>query len=108
MKRQIDAASRSQWRAVLASGPIALAAAFTAISWPAQAAETDWTGAISTDWRNAGNWTAGVPDQFTEAHLNTIAPNATVLSGLGAQTVGLLFVGFNNTGTFTLQNTVFR
>jgi len=104
MKRQIDAASRRQWRAVLASGPIALAAAFTAISWPAQAAETDWTGAISTDWRNAGNWTAGVPDQFTEAHLNTIAPNATVLSGLGAQTVGLLFVGFNNTGTFTLQN----
>jgi T5SS/PEP-CTERM-associated repeat protein/autotransporter-associated beta strand protein len=89
---------------ILAIGPISFATALSVMSSRAQAAETDWTGASSTDWRNAGNWTTGVPDQFTEARLDTTAPNPTVLSGLGAQTVGLLFVGYNDKGTFTLQN----
>ena len=52
--------------------------------------QTNWTGAIDSDWNNAGNWTAGVP---TTGVLTTVlaSPNDPVIS----------------TGTtidFTLQN----
>ena len=50
--------------------PTLLAALLLAVAGTAQ---TTWTGAISTDWLNAGNWTAGVPDQNLAA---IIAPAA--------------------------------
>ena len=30
------------------------------------AAQTTWTGKVSSDWNNAGNWTAGVPNTSTD------------------------------------------
>ncbi|MAZ82125.1 MAG: hypothetical protein CME90_00720 [Hoeflea sp.] len=50
----------------------------------AQAETTNWTGSISTNWFDAGNWTAGVPDAGDEVIMNTQTPNQTVISTPGA------------------------
>ncbi len=34
---------------------------------------TYWTGAVSTDWHNPSNWTAGVPTNATHAMIQTVA-----------------------------------
>ena len=39
-------------------------------------AQTNWTGAISSDWFAAGNWNAGVPTAATSANINTVTPNS--------------------------------
>ncbi len=47
------------------------------------AAQTNWTGAVSTDWAEPGNWTAGVPD----ANDNVTIPDLTndpVIAASGA------------------------
>ena len=65
-------------------------------------AQTSWTGAISSDWFTAGNWTAGVPTGAT-AFINTVTPNATVLGTAGA-TASLVVVGVLGTGMLTIQS----
>jgi len=35
-------------------------------------AQTNWTGSISTDWSDAGNWDNGVPDSSNDAIINTL------------------------------------
>ena len=53
-------------------------------SGPAQA-QTQWTGATSTNWFTAGNWNpAAVPGTGTSVQINTTAPNATVVGAAGA------------------------
>jgi outer membrane autotransporter protein len=66
-------------------------AALAAAPVPAWA-DTDWTGAVSTDWFNAGNWTNGVPDGGDDVAINTVTPNPTVVSGAVA-TARFLSVG---------------
>lgn len=44
---------------VLVAVILLLAASLGALTW--------WTGAVSTDWHNASNWTAGVPTNATHA-----------------------------------------
>src|SRR5882724_11811703 len=56
-------------------------AAFVAV--PARA-DTFWTGAVSSDWFNAANWTAGVPDANTGVGLSTTVPNYTVIGAGGS------------------------
>ena len=65
--------------------------ALLSASTVAMRAQTNWTGAISTDWFDAGNWTAGVP-AGTNATINTTNPNPTVVAAPGA-TAGSLDVG---------------
>ncbi|MBX9826346.1 MAG: autotransporter domain-containing protein [Xanthobacteraceae bacterium] len=58
-------------------------------SGPVQA-QTQWTGATSTNWFTAGNWNpAAVPGAATDVQINTITPNPTVIGQAGAQAVGI-------------------
>ena len=48
------------------------------------------------------NWNAGVPTQTTNANINTVTPNSTVVTGPGAPARNLS-VGQNGTGMLTIQ-----
>src|SRR6266704_2622524 len=74
----------------------------SATTTPSRAAE-QWTGAASTDWFSAGNWSAGVPTNSTSTRIDTITPNATVVGTAGAQATGLR-VGVFGAGALTIQN----
>lgn len=77
--------------------------------------ETEWTGAVNTDWFNAGNWTAAVPDETMDVVIPAGVPNDPVLNVVGAcknitlsgtMTLGSLaelqvYGNFTNTGTYT-------
>lgn len=46
---------------------------------PALAVDTDWTGAVSGDWSQAGNWSAGAPTAVDSAFLpSPAASNPTI------------------------------
>lgn len=77
----------------LATTPaLAFAAVLTAITpEPAGAQETNWTGAISSDWVNNDNWTGNTPIDNT-ANINTMSPNPTELDGADV-TSGALHIG---------------
>jgi T5SS/PEP-CTERM-associated repeat protein len=67
-------------------------------------AQTNWTGAISSDWFNPGNWTAGIPVLGgTNANINVTLPNATVVGAPGA-VAQTLVVGQIGVGNLTIQN----
>jgi T5SS/PEP-CTERM-associated repeat protein/autotransporter-associated beta strand protein len=63
------------------------------------AAATDWTGAASSDWFNAGNWAAGLPNGSIDANVNIFSPHAAVIDGASAVAHN---VGFN--ASVTIQN----
>ena len=69
---------------------------------PSSAAEF-WTGAASTDWFDAGNWTVAVPTNTDSTRIDTVTPNATVIGAAGALATGLR-VGIASTGALTIQN----
>ncbi|MFT5821489.1 MAG: hypothetical protein ACI8ZM_002742 [Crocinitomix sp.] len=46
--------------------------------------ETEWTGAINTDWLNASNWTGGVPSETMDALIPSGTVNEPYLNGFGA------------------------
>src|SRR6266511_4290970 len=69
---------------------------------PSSAAEF-WTGAVSTDWFDAGNWTVAVPTNTDSTRIDTVTPNATVIGTAGALATGLR-VGVATTGALTIQN----
>lgn len=80
-------------------------------------AVTTWTGTSGTDWFNASNWTAGVPNRFTSAVIPfgaannpTITANANVynltINASAALTISgtnqlFVYSTFTNNGTFT-------
>jgi T5SS/PEP-CTERM-associated repeat protein len=66
-------------------------------------AQTNWIG-ISSDWFFFGNWIGGVPGQTTDANINTVTPNSTVVAdpGVLAQAQNLA-VGQNGTGMLTIK-----
>ena len=66
-------------------------------------AQTNWTGAFSSNWFLSGNWDAGFPRQTTDGNINTVTPRATVISDPGAL-ARTLTVGQNGTGMLTIQN----
>jgi hypothetical protein len=43
-------------------------------------AQNAWTGATSTDWFTASNWSEGVPDDSNEVVIDTISPNPTTIA----------------------------
>src|SRR5947209_6277999 len=79
-----------------------VALAVVSATRPSRALEF-WTGAASTNWFSAGNWTAGVPTNSTSTRIDTITPNATVIGSAGAQSTGLR-VGVSGSGALTIQN----
>ena len=66
-------------------------------------AQTNWTGAISSDWFTAGNWNAGVPTAATSANIDTVTPNSTAVTSAGARALNLS-VGENGIGMLVVQN----
>ena len=76
-----------------------LVSVLVAICLPAHA-QTNWTGATSTDWFIGGNWNTGVVPTSGTIFLNTITPNPTVVSG-GAAAGDILEV---LSGALTIQN----
>ena len=81
---------------------LAAIALFTA-STVSTHAQTNWTGAVSNDWFNAGNWNAGVPTAATSANIDTVTPNSTEVRGAGATALNLA-VGQSGTGMLAIQN----
>jgi T5SS/PEP-CTERM-associated repeat protein/autotransporter-associated beta strand protein len=65
-------------------------------------AQTNWTGAVSTNWFTAGNWSAGVPNAAIGAIIDTTT-NAPVIATPGALAQSVL-VGQFATGALTISN----
>ncbi|MDX8455575.1 autotransporter domain-containing protein [Mesorhizobium sp. VK9D] len=63
----------------------------------------EWTGAVSSDWSDAGNWAGGVPTSGVDAYVDRVTPNATVVGAAGAQ-ADQLYVGYSGTGELTIRN----
>ena len=66
-------------------------------------AQTNWTGANSTDWFDGGNWSAGVPGIATAAVVDKTSPNSAVVSGAAAAS-DVLAIGVSGTGALNIQN----
>lgn len=62
---------------------------------------TNWTGATSEDWFDAGNWSGGVPLTTTDSFIDTTvnAPEITTEGAAGR----LICVGNNGTGALTIS-----
>jgi len=87
---------RRTWRAALLASTALLAA-------PAVRAQTVWTGAVSSDWFTAGNWTPGaVPGAATNVVINSAIPNPTVVGATGAKAATVI-VGDGASGRLTIQ-----
>ncbi|WP_218511708.1 autotransporter outer membrane beta-barrel domain-containing protein [Variovorax sp. dw_308] len=65
-------------------------------------AQTEWTGRFGSDWFLSGNWSAGYPRQTTDGIINTVTPNSTEISSLGAQARNL-DIGPLATGRLLIQ-----
>ncbi|ANW02001.1 hypothetical protein LMTR13_19330 [Bradyrhizobium icense] len=73
-----------------------------ATSLPAAAQTTDWTGAASSNWFDASNWTSGVPAAGGGvAAVDATVPNAPVVNAPGAAT-HVVAVGINAVGALTI------
>ena len=94
--------SRTRGCKFVSSGLLAAIALFIA-STVSSHAQTNWTGAVSSDWFLGGNWDSSFPRQTTDGIINTVTPNATVISDPGAQARNLT-IGVNGTGMLTIQN----
>ncbi|MES2776942.1 MAG: hypothetical protein V4722_22385 [Bacteroidota bacterium] len=88
--------------------------------------QTNWTGAVSTAWNTAGNWSAGVPDAADDVTIgnvtndpvisvaNAVAKSVTVqtsglltISAAGSLTInGATTQGFLNRGTVQNNGTI--
>src|SRR4030095_14196147 len=56
----------------------------TLLNTSALLAQTSWRGTTSTDWRNASNWTAGIPNSSIDAIIgdaNFTGANQPTISG---------------------------
>jgi T5SS/PEP-CTERM-associated repeat protein len=62
----------------------------------------NWTGQFSSNWFLSGNWDSTFPRQTDDANINTVTPNATVISDSGALANNLA-VGQNGPGMLTIQ-----
>jgi hypothetical protein len=77
---------------------------------------TTWTGAVSTDWNDAGNWTCGIPSATVTATIPSGTPNAPNLSNASftvsdvtqdaGQTLTLGTGIITVTGSFTNNGTI--
>ncbi|HMF26456.1 MAG TPA: hypothetical protein VKG24_30655, partial [Pseudolabrys sp.] len=65
-------------------------------------AQTNWTGAIDSNWFNASNWSGGLPTGIS-ATIDTVTPNPTVVAAPGA-TAQSLVVGLVGVGNLTIAN----
>ncbi len=67
---------------------------------------TDFTGAVSTDWWDANNWTAGVPDANTPANIGTSGTGSVSVTITGTANAGRTQVGFSGGASVTGSLTI--
>ena len=95
---------RAYWRVRLRPSAVLVCSVIATVQIsalrPAQA-QSNWIGTTSSDWFTGGNWQNGVPTSITNAVLDTIVPNPTVVNGPGAQALALV-VGESFTGALTI------
>ena len=71
---------------------------------PAAAQSTNWTGAASSNWFDASNWTNGVPVAGGgTANINATAPNAPVVNAPAAAAGVAVGVGTGSVGALTIS-----
>jgi fibronectin-binding autotransporter adhesin len=81
-------------------------AALSALSPRSAAAQQAWTGATSSDWMTATNWSTGtLPGAGSSVNINVSSPNPTVLSGGATAATGGIAVGsgVGSFGNLTIQ-----
>jgi outer membrane autotransporter protein len=89
---------------------LATIALLTASTVSTRAQTTDWTGAVSSDWFDARNWTVGVPSNTTSANINTVTPRSTTIATPSPTPTEPrarafeLIVGADGTGVLVIQN----
>nr|WP_180882931.1 autotransporter domain-containing protein [Mesorhizobium loti] len=102
LSKQINTAHAPYRRTLEISASIL--ALTVAVGLPNAVRAEDWTGAVSTDWFTAGNWSPGrVPNAATDVLVDTMAPNPVVVDG-GNATARLLTVGGTATGSLTISH----
>ncbi len=79
---------------------------------PSGLAQTAWNGNASTDWFDAGNWSAGVPTAGDTANINSATANAIVQGGSAVANrvdinSGKLLVGNFSSGVLNVEGRVF-
>ena len=68
----------------------------------AAAFSNGWTGAVSSDWQDPGNWSDGiVPHSARRIWIGTITPHAPILSGGSAATGSF---GVTQSGRLRIEN----
>jgi fibronectin-binding autotransporter adhesin len=90
-------------RLLLASASVA---ALSALLPRSAAAQQAWTGATSSDWMTATNWSTGtLPGAGSSVTINVTSPNPTVLSGGATAATGGIAVGsgVGSFGNLTIQ-----
>lgn len=65
-------------------------------------AQTLWTGTNSNNWFDPGNWSAGLPNNVTDAEVDNIAINAPAVFAIGANARDLT-IGNSAVGTLVVQ-----
>jgi outer membrane autotransporter protein len=66
-------------------------------------AQTDWTGASSSDWFDFSNWDAGRPINTESANIDTVTPHSTVVASPGAEAQNLA-IGEIGRGMLAVQD----
>jgi T5SS/PEP-CTERM-associated repeat protein/autotransporter-associated beta strand protein len=83
---------------------LALAAGSATTSPAVAQTETHWTGTVSTDWFEAGNWAGGLlPDPSLNVTVND-GTHRPVIAGGGQAATGHLVVGASNPGTLGIED----
>ncbi|MCC3156481.1 T9SS type A sorting domain-containing protein [Hymenobacter sp. 15J16-1T3B] len=65
---------------------------------------TTWTGAVSTDWLTAGNWTAGVPSATLSASIPAGLTRYPVLNAAGSPPAAVLDLTLQTGASLALQS----
>jgi fibronectin-binding autotransporter adhesin len=93
-------------RRLLSSASVFAMALSAGLALPDAARAADWTGATSTDWFTAGNWsTSAVPTAADVVTIDTVTPNPTVVNAANAAALYLyLGSGSLTTGALTISN----
>ena len=99
-ERAIGNNQRNRVRALVSSAALVAVSTLFAPAMPVQA-QTNWTGATSTNWFLGSNWDTGiVPTAGTNVRLDTVNPNPTVIE-VGSAASALILVGNQDTGQLT-------
>src|SRR5690606_39641052 len=87
----------------LAGVGVALLATAGTTTRPASAQTLDWTGAVSEDWFDSGNWTGGFPNLADDVVIDTVTPNPAAMVSAGLAEASSLVIGDSGSGILTLS-----